>query len=657
MTDLEVNAWLEKRDQEVFKLHDPRNRMVYELSKYIHLEEWIKAGKVYETWVRETKDNSYRAPGKKDEITLILSQLLVWCLNNDRYELGARMLWTEAQFDPRPHFCQLIWNSLRKNSMTMMMGSASAGKSFSTGVYMLLDWIRDPEYTAIRLVGPSEDHLNANLFSHMVNLHRSAALPIPGECGDRFIGLDRRDLSSAVLGVVIPLGQKAAGRLQGAKAGNKKRKTPHPQFGTLARLKILIDESERVPPGIWKDVSNLMANVTSTGNFSLAASYNPEDQNGPSGVRSEPPGGWDSFDIDKHETWVSRRGWNVVRLDGLKGENVRFQRTIFQGLQTYEGIQSILTESGGYDSPGWSTMARAAFPRSLAKLSVIPQGLLDQAKAQFIFLRPPSPVAGCDLAGEGGDSIPFYWGELGLAVGYRTMPTIKDPHGKQIDFKDEFGRSVARPALQVTGKVQLEAGSSPKLAAQIRDLCQKLAINGDSLCVDRTGFGQGTFDILKEMFSEQVVGINYSESASEEKIIAEDSRTPKEQYGRVDSELWFALRKFLDNKLIMFSPNVDFSKLGGQLTGRMFSPGKIDKVESKKEYKARNAGHSPDEADACTLLLHAARKKMGVPPSMHLSKGAPGANVEAQEREDGHGYTDTANRLDDLDGPGDRDSF
>ena len=88
-----------------------------------------------------------------------------------------------------------------------------------------------------------------------------------------------------------------------------------------------------------------------------------------------------------------------------------------------------------------------------------------------------------------------------------------------------------------------------------------------------------------------------------------------------------------------------------ELTDRLFRMiGKKSHVESKKEYKSRHAGKSPNSADAFTLLLQAARRGFGFTPSMagdtdvepieHQSEWDP------QARDIG---CDRTNRFEDLD--------
>jgi hypothetical protein len=161
---------------------------------------------------------------------------------------AARMLWTPSQFTPEPQSVKELWDLWDTSDMALVMGAASMGKSFSLGARAFLEWVRDPEWTGIRVLGPSEKHLEANLFSHLVSLHASASLPMPGEIGELFIGISRRDQLAAITGVVIPKGNvRKAGRLQGGK--RRPRLKVHPVFGPMSRMFIFIDEIENVPLG------------------------------------------------------------------------------------------------------------------------------------------------------------------------------------------------------------------------------------------------------------------------------------------------------------------------------------------------------------------------------------------------------------------------
>jgi hypothetical protein len=640
----------------LFDVTDQRDRMILQVADFVHAQEWLDAADAYYKFAERSP--KFRRPARptKDDAVAVVTQLIHWCLNNNRYWLAARLLWPENLFDPRPRFTRMIWKELTENPALMLMGAASCTKSYSTGVWLMLDWIRDPEYTCIRVLGPSEQHLNDNLFSHLVTLHREASVPLPGVIGDRFIGLSRRQRFGAISGVVVPLGQTRSGRIQGAKAGNRKRRHPHPVFGTLGRLRIFLDESEKIPPGIWKDIENVLSNVRGVETFKIICAYNPEDKNGPSGIRSEPLKGWDAFNPEEDEVWTSSRGWRVVRLDGEKCENVVEGVEIFPGLQTREGLEMLIANAGGEDSPGYWTMARACFPRTLGDMYLISQELIDSARGSFIFVEKPTPCAGIDTALEGTNAPVLMYGEYGYASGYRTHPTLEKPRGDIVDFRDADGNPVRRLALECTQRFQLPNSDTPTTTRNIIELCTKLGVPPKACCVDRTGIGQGVFDMLKVWWSPEVRGVNYTELPTDDmKILVEDTATPKDLYDRVHTELWFALRKWMMFNLVKFGPLLDLGKIAPQLTLRKYKPGRKDRVESKGEFK-KHANHmSPDDADALTLLVHAVRKLSRETPSMLSSVGSNGERVlvdynVGQTMRTGPtlGWADVTNRLDDI---------
>lgn len=539
-------------------------------------------------------------------------------LNSNGMEEAAQLLWTPNQFSAEPQYTKDLWNLFETSSMGLIMGAASCSKSFGIGVRLFLEWIRDPQWTSIKVLGPSEDHLESNLFSHLVGLHQSAKLPMPGEVGELFIGIDRRDQLSSIKGVIIPVGQKKkAGRLQGAK--RKPRKVAHPLFGPLSRMFIFIDEIENVPGGLWSDIDNILSNVQETGpsGFKILGAYNPTNPTDEVGKRAEPVFGWESFDIENHYRWKSKRGWDVLRLDGEKSENVTQGVVVFPGLQTRAGLENIARNAGGTNSAGYFSMGRGAYPPSGVELTIIPPGMLSKWRGDFIWYTDPQPVGACDLALEGGAAASFTKGRWGRATGYSLPPSLEHPNGLKVMFKDPHTNAVIpRWALQVDQQFTLPKGETVMMSEQLISLCRRAGIKPEYFACDRTGHGAGVADLMKYNWSAAIHDVNYSQGASETKIMMEDTKTAAEEYSLMFTELWFALRAFGEYGYLMISPSVDMSKLTQQLTQRKFRvSGSKTKAESKKDYMSR--GHeSPDEADSLTLLVHAVRKGSGATFSM-----------------------------------------
>jgi hypothetical protein len=565
---------------------------------------------------------------------------------------AASILWTPNQFTPEPESVKQVWKLFDESSQGLIMGAASMGKSFSFGVRLFLEWMRDPVWTSVRCVGPSEDHLEQNLFSHLVGLHGNSTLPMPGSVGDLFIGTNRRNQLGSIRGVVIPKSNtKKAGRLQG---GHRKPRTaPHPTFGPLSRMFIFIDEVENVPQGIWHDVDNVLSEISGDGGFKIFGAYNPSDLSLEVAKRAEPPYGWQSLDEDSHHRWVSIRGWDVLRLDAEKCENVVQGKVIYPGLQSRTGLEAIAKSSGGRQSAHYLTMGRGSYPKQGTELTVIPPGMLASWRGEFIWLENPQPVGGSDLALEGGDPCIYTLGMWGLASGVRLPASLEFPEGKVIMFKNPRGGVMPRWGLQANQQFEFPKGDTAAMTAKHIDFNKKAGVRPEYFSCDRTGHGAGVADMIKHDWSPSIHDVNYSEGASKEKLMAEDSKTCAEQFERMFTELWMGVRMWGEFTYLMLSPKLDMAKLGPQLTQRrMRSSGEKTRVESKKDYETRTQQGSPNEADSLTLFVHAARKGSGVTLSMKGEAVVPSSSWEDDWPHEGieNGVkVDSSNRSDYLD--------
>lgn len=575
-------------------------------------------------------------------------------INTDAKEEAAQILWTPNQFTPEPQFTRDLWTLFEQSNMGLIMGAASCSKSFAMGVNLFLEWIRDPEWTTIRVIGPSEDHLEKNLFSHLVSLHQRSKLPMPGEVGELFIGLNRRDQLSSIKGVVIPIGKvKKAGRIQGEK--RKPRIEPHHLFGSLSRLFIFIDEIENVPGGLWSDIDNILSNVQDEGavsGFKIFGAYNPTNQSDEVAKRAEPPFGWSNFDLDSHFRWKSIRGWDVLRLDGEKSENVVQAKLVFPGLQTRGGLEAIARNGGGRSSAGYYSMGRGAYPPSGVELTVIPPGMLAKWRGEYVWYDNPSPCGACDLALEGGAAASFTLGRFGKVVGVKYPPSLEFPKGNTVMFKDSRGEQIVRNGLQIDQQFSLPKGDTVVMKTQLIDLCRKSGIRPEHFACDRTGHGQGVADLMKHEWSSAIHAINYSEGSTDTRIMVEDSKTCKEQYYRICTEIWFALRAYGEFGYLLLHPQMDMSKITQQLTQRKFRIGEKTRVEAKSDYISRGFA-SPDEADSLTLIVHAVRIGAGWVLSMNGEGLQEGLDM-SDEWYDGHHYPggvriDPSNMTDYLD--------
>jgi hypothetical protein len=254
--------------------------------------------------------------------------------------------------------------------------------------------------------------------------------------------------------------------------------------------------------------------------------------------------------------------------------------------------------------------------------TMFPAGMIPKLRGEFIWYEPPQPVTGVDLALEGGDEAVYALGKWGMASGAKYPPSLDHPQGHTVMFKDPQGRIAPRWALEVSQLFILPKAESVAMKNNVLDLNRKAGVRPEFFACDRTGHGAGVADLIKYEWSTAIHDVNYSEGAGEEKLMAEDTKTCKEQYERMYSVLWFALRQWAEFGYVLFNPQLDMSKLTQQLTQREIRTiNGRSKVESKADYKSRGYA-SPGEADAVTLLVHAARKGSG------LALSRRGENVE-----------------------------
>lgn len=586
----------------------------------LHLDDPVSAGQIALDMLQPKDTPVVKTP---EEAFTVLNALLSGLLDNDLYAEAAKLLWKPSQFSAEPESVRKIFDSLFAESQILVQGAASMGKSFSIGVWMYLDWRRDPENTNVLVVGPSENHLQQNLFSHLVSLHNNSAIPGPGSPTNLCISLNPHDQYAGIKGVVIPLGKKSAGRLQGVKV--KPRKVVHPKLGRMTRLRVILEEAENIHVGVWEDLINLSANAANATQFKVVAAYNPKDRSSPVGVRAEPENGWGSVDIEGSFEWRTKRGWKLVRLDGHRSENVIKGHEIYPGMQTTKGLEAVTLQAGGARTAGWYTMARGWYPEDAIDTVVIPPAMLkDEAiRGEYVWAEEPQACGFLDVALEGGDNAILCVGRFGKAYGLKKHPDLQHPDGETVYFKSADGRRLYRNCLQVDQLVKFPKGRTEDLVESAKKACDSLGIKAEFLGVDRTGNGAGVHDLLRSRMGDSVKGVNASESSSEMRILAEDTKLPCDEYTLLATELWFAARKWLDVGVLKIGPSVPSTPLVDELGGRRFLQPHGNprvKVESKKEYKSR--GHkSPDNADALTGLVHTVRMQSSVLQSFSGKEG------------------------------------
>lgn len=559
------------------------------------------------------------------QVQQVLQAYLHWLLNAKRdYESAASLIWGPETFDPRPRSVRLVWHAIRTGSLTNIMGGASQGKTYSASAYFLLDWLADPQQTRIQVMSTREDHLIKNLFADFQRMYRGSMLPLPGTAESKSITFNEQAKKEG-FGIFVLVAQhspNAGGVIKGAKV-----KPRHPWLPSVisdsTRLRLLIDEAQEVPPSIFNEIPNLYSSMRKGDpeSIKIVMAANPSDEHSNYGRNCEPAGGWATVKDNPYiEMWEGKTGWLVCRLNAARSENVLSRKEVYPRLLSYEGYLRIIRQEGSDNAPGVWTQIYGMFPPQGAKAQIISGPVLEGAKGEWIFESIPTEMAACDPAFTG-DNPTLATGRHGWASHWRTDDGVTIKVARQY-------------AIQVDRVSVLRHGDTQEIADQVMSICRERGITPDQLAVDHTGTGRGVGDIISSQWYHKVdrvslnsaramerapiVLLNYSEKATDTKVVEEDIKTCYEMYDGLVTELWYAAAQLMRYGVVKVGRMIDPETMS-ELLGRKGQPaaGKNDKVrvESKAAHKAKGA-KSPDRGDSVTMLIHVARTTEGVRPKL-----------------------------------------
>lgn len=534
----------------------------------------------------------------KQEASGMLWHVAKEFLDAGQYLKASKIIIGRRKFHVDAYLANLVWQAMPKYSELLIIGCSSVGKTFTAGAWMFLDFIRDPENTAIKVLSLTSEHAKKNVFGTIKNYFTTTRFTYEQKVTAERIGGD--DERSGIQLTTVPMGTEGKGRLRGFHP--LPRQTPHPIFGNSTRIRVLADECEEIPPGIWVDINNLLASKYDADHVKIVGATNPQDITSAFAQNAEPLDGWSSFDLGTSEEWTSKLGWHVIRLDGAKCENVKYERLVHPGMITLEGFNRYLEL--GETSPQYHTMARGAFPTQGVYRNAIPYEFIEKGKGELLFTGKTINCCAVDLALEGGDSAVLSHGRWGECYGWINYK------GEVFKFEEE------RYCLQVDKVFVLPKCQSVQMALQIKTFCEEAKVSPEWLIVDSTGVGDGPSDLLKNIFGPEVTGLNYATKATDKVLMLESTDKAEDLYDKVVTELFFATRKFLEFDYVKFGQSVDMSQIAKELCGRKFKQnGKLLKIESKADYKARGFS-SPDWADSVNMLVHICRMNAENTPAM-----------------------------------------
>lgn len=531
----------------------------------------------------------------------IVMQFVHSLLEEDHFEAAATVLWGPGVYDWRPQSAQDTWRCLFDYDKLLVQGAGAMGKTFNAAAWFLLDWMRDPEYTCIKVVSLTEAHAQRNVFAAIKTFYRTALVK-PEYKGEsdlvKSIQVNDDDKNGIHL-VAIPKGDAGTGTLRGFHPSPRVK--PHPKYGPMSRTHVVLDEAEEIPPGVWEGLQNILSAAdtkSSKGRIKIFGASNPKDRNSEFGKRCEPAGGWLKVDCEEDFEWESREDWHILRLDAARCENVIEKKIIFPGFQSYEGYMAY--EARGKTAE-YYTMARGFFPQEGIAMAIVTPAMMDNAMGIVRFIGPVVPLCAFDLALEGKDQVVCSYGRFGLSDGFTPLD------GKFREFKSP------KTVLQLDSQINFPKKTTLDQANAIINFCKQMRIGPNWLCVDRTGNGSGIHDALCSLFGNEAMGVNYSWAATDTHVLGDDSQRANELYSGVVTELIFGLAKYLEFEFLKISPSFRTEELVRQATSRRYKQvGQgLVRVESKADYTKRTRQNSPDQLDSLSLLVYLMRQRAG----------------------------------------------
>jgi hypothetical protein len=525
-----------------------------------------------------------------------LYSIYVQALNRNLFPEAATMIWGQGEvFDSRPRSVRRIWEGLAKYSKILIPGSGSQGKSYNSAAWAVLWWTQDPFYTSIKVVSVTSVHASANVLATIKTLHEASVLKLPGRRMDKKIDLADGNERSTIALVSLPQGPDVKGRLRGF---HPVPRPYHPIFGTSSRIGVIIDEGEDVPVGVWEGLQNILSTEDkTTHNIKIVSGANPKKRESAFAARCEFPGGWMNYDMEVDEEWdgpESLGKWHVIRLDASKTENVQEKRTVYPRLMTYEGYLNYVRL--GTNHADYYTFARGTWPEATAEFRITSPEFFNNSRGILTFDEGVQPIASLDPAfALGGDKAMLTTGKYGYAIGFTNT-------------KQEYEKfEMPRKMMQIEQQISVPKDNTLIMARYVIDILRHLRVRPEYFIMDKTGNGWGLHDAITQMYG-NIYGMQWSEAASERKILEEDTGKAEDKYSGVVSEMCFAFAAWLEFGYIKFAPILDLAPLVTQATNRKYSYQRgLQRAESKDMYKLTSSGASPDEYDSAIMLVHLIR--------------------------------------------------
>lgn len=474
-------------------------------------------------------------------------------------------------------------------------GPASSGKSMAASAFALEYWLEDPTHTSVIMASTTKSALARRIWYYVQDLHAK----IPFEFGQKgeaiyseyMIRWRAGDKKNGLYGIAVEEGpiEEALHNLIGFH--NK-------------RVALIVDEA----PGVKEALFGACDNLSKNPEFKCLMMGNAESREDPHGRFAEPIAGWPSVDPELDTQWETQgamaKGNGICCFfDGRKSPAITTPdgQKEFPFLINQDQIDSALDYYKTPDDPRFWSQSIGYWPPMSVKRTVLDERIVlnNAVKEPAIWYTKFQWCAALDPSYEGGDRKVFQPFKLGQLGG--------DDHNRwQIEF--------AKP-IELKISIKDAEEIHYQIVHQCIDLCERMEIPPNRFALGSSGEGGGLLSIFRREWG-AVVGIEESGMVSDRPISKSNPRLCSEEYDRVVTELWFAVREFAIHGCLRGMPDEALREF---YTRRWEIQNHKVRLETKKELR-KHFKRSPDYGDAIAFCIELARRLGAIAGNPELVK-------------------------------------
>ena len=288
----------------------------------------------------------------------------------------------------------------------------------------------------------------------------------------------------------------------------------------------------------------------------------------------------------EHKRWKSAKKFDCLRLDAWDSPNIK-HKDKFTGLVRQRDIDDLVTRKGENSPSVWIQLHGLHPPEGCSNTVLSEAALIRFHCFESVVWKKDFITSAALDPAFGGDSCIF-----------RTFKRGNDTQGNMKILCDEI----------IVIPISANDPGNPadyQIAAKVKELCISRRIAPDEFILDATGVGRGVSAILQREWSPRIEQCNFG-GAPSERVMSDEYPVPaSKEYDRQVTELWFAIRQFVEADLLR---NLD-QPTAVQLCSRTYEDKGVGGNRKLCIQKKDEMLHSPDEADALACGIELMRRK------------------------------------------------